>query len=357
MFSWLYGVITSTRNFLYTKEILKSVSLEVLVISIGNITVGGTGKTPLVALAAKILAENGERVCILSRGYGRTNPRKRVLVSDGENVLTDAFQAGDEPFELACQLLGKAIVVADPNRAAAGRWARETLAVTAFVLDDAFQHLRVKRDLNIVTIDATKPFGNGKMLPSGILREPLVNLKRADAIVLTRANLVDENLIANLKRQILEINVSCKIFVAENKTSQVIDLNDFHAQMPDSRGQTIDQAQLKTENCIAFCGLGNPDSFFEQMRREEFTLAAEETFSDHYFYKQTDVFKLEAKAIKKSAKFLLTTAKDAVKLKKLNFTMLCYVVKGEIILDNPVEFSNLILSVLREKTELRRKTV
>jgi len=357
MFSRLYGIIISTRNFLYEKEIFKPVSLEVPVISIGNITVGGTGKTPLVALAAKILAENGERVCILSRGYGRTNPRKRVLVSDGENVLTDAFQAGDEPFELACQLLGKAIVVADPNRAAAGRWARETLTVTAFVLDDAFQHLQVRRDLNIVTIDATKPFGNGKMLPSGILREPLKNLKRANAIVLTRANLVDENLIVNLKRQISEINVKCKIFVAENKTAQVIDLNDFHAPKCNSRRQAIAQAHLKTEKCIAFCALGNPNSFFGQMRREKFTLAAEKTFSDHYFYKQTDVIKLEAEAIKKNAEFLLTTAKDAVKLKKLIFTMPCYVVKSEVIFDNPVEFSNLILSVLREKTELRRKTV
>ncbi len=189
MISWIYGTIIEARNSLYEKGVFKSFSLGVPVISIGNITVGGTGKTPLVAFVAEILAEKGEKVCIISRGYGRKNPKKRVLVSDGENILADARQSGDEPFELAQRLLGKAIVVADANRVSAGNWAREKFGITAFVLDDAFQHRKVKRDLDIVTIDATNPFGNKKMLPSGILREPLKNLKRADAIVITRANL------------------------------------------------------------------------------------------------------------------------------------------------------------------------
>lgn len=347
MFSWLYGRIASTRNLLYKKGIFKSVSLEVPVISIGNITVGGTGKTPLVALAAEILADKGEQVCILSRGYGRANPRKRVLVSDGKNILANALQAGDEPFELACQLIGKASVIADANRAAAGRWARDEFAVTAFVLDDAFQHLRVQRDLNVVAIDATNPFGNGKTLPFGILREPLKNLKRADAIVVTRANLVNENFIADLKLQISKLNAHCKIFIAENKTARVIYLNDFHAQTHGDRRQIIKHEQLKAENCLAFCALGNPNNFFEQLRGEKFKLAAVRTFSDHYFYTQADVSKLEADAKSENAGFLLTTPKDAVKLKDLNLTLPCYVVESQMIFDYPAEFSNLILSVLK----------
>ncbi len=357
MFSRLYGAIIKTRNSLYEKGFFKSVSLEVPVISIGNITVGGTGKTPLVALVAEILAENDEKVCILTRGYGRANPRKRILVSDGKNVLTNAFEAGDEPFELANKLFKKAIIIADRNRVAAGQWARAKFNVTIFVLDDAFQHLRVKRDLNIVTVDATNPFGNGKLLPSGTLREPLENLKRADAIVLTRANLVEENYIANLKLQISKTNAHCKIFVTENKTARFIDLKEFHAQTPSLHRQGTDNQQLKTENWLAFCALGNPHNFFEQLKREKFTLVAEKIFSDHYFYSQADVFKLEAEAKRKNAKFLLTTAKDAVKLKELNLSLPCYVVESEMIFDQQADFCNLLLSVFTNKTDQHRRTI
>jgi len=357
MFSWFYGVIIRTRNSLYEKKFFKSVSLKVPVISIGNITVGGTGKTPLVALVAEILAENGEKVCILTRGYGRANPRKRILVSDGKNILVNALEAGDEPFELAKKLFTKAIIVADRNRVAAGQWARAKFNVTIFVLDDAFQHLRVKRDLNIVTVDATNPFGNGKLLPSGTLREPLENLKRADAIVLTRANLVEENYIANLKLQISKTNAHCKIFVTENKTARFIDLKEFHGQTHSSHRQACDNRQLITDNCLAFCALGNPHNFFEQLRSEKFILVAEQVFSDHHFYSQADICKLEAEARRKSAKFLLTTAKDAVKLKKLNFSLPCYVVESEMIFDKQADFCNLVLSVFTNKTDQHRRTI
>jgi tetraacyldisaccharide 4'-kinase len=349
MFSWLYGGITGARNLLYEKGVFKSVSLGVPVISIGNITVGGTGKTPLVALAAQILAENGEKVCILSRGYGRVNSRTRVVVSDGENILADAAKTGDEPFELAAKLREKAILVADPNRAAAGLWARETFAVTVFVLDDAFQHLLVKRDLDIVTIDATNPFGNGKTLPFGILREPLKNLIRADAIVLTRANLTDKNRIAELKSQILKINAHCEIFVAENRIGRIINLKDFYANLDDPQRQVADYRLPPAEPCLAFCALGNPHSFFAQLRDEKISIAAEKIFADHHFYTQADVSKLEAEAFRKEAKCLLTTAKDASKLKKLNFILPCFVVESEMVFDLQAEFSSLILSVLKDK--------
>ena len=330
MLAWLYGKIINSRNSLYEKGVFKSFSLGAPTISVGNITVGGTGKTPFVAFVAEVLAEKGEKVCILSRGYGRENPKTRVLVSDGEAVLADVKTAGDEPFELANKLLGKAIVIADANRVSAANWAREKFGITAFVLDDAFQHRQAKRDLDIVLLDATNPFGNRKTLPFGTLRESLSNLKRADLIVITRANLVEN--IADLKSQIAEFT-DCPIFVAENKISNLIELKDFPAKTPSTE---ITNYELRITNYeyLAFCALGNPNNFFEQLRRENFNLTATEKFPDHHFYTQKDIFKLEEKAAETGAEILLTTAKDAVKLKDLQFNLPCFVAESRMIFDD-----------------------
>jgi tetraacyldisaccharide 4'-kinase len=328
--SRLYETIVRARNSLYEKGVFKSHSLGAKTISVGNITVGGTGKTPLVALVAEILAENGEKVCILTRGYGRENPKKQVLVSDGEKVTAAVKEAGDEPFELAVKLLGKSIVVANANRVTAANWAREKFGITYFVLDDAFQHLRVVRDLDVVCIDATNPFGNGKTLPEGILREPLENLKRADAIVITRGNLIGG--VSDLKSQISRYNSTCPIFVSENRVSGLVNLNDFAAKSRHS-ASAPDNEQLKTNNYLAFCALGNPNNFFEQLRVENFNLAGSQKFPDHHFYTQNDIKKLYTKAKQTNAKMLLTTAKDAVKLKDLTVDLPCFVVESEIIFD------------------------
>jgi tetraacyldisaccharide 4'-kinase len=331
MFAWLYGKIADLRNALYEKGFFKSFSLGAPTISVGNITAGGTGKTPLVAFVAGALAESGEKVCILTRGYGRENPNERVLVSDGERILVDAKTAGDEPFELAQKLLGKAIVVADANRVAAANWARENFGATVFVLDDAFQHRRVKRDLDIVTIDATNAFGGGKIF----LREPLKNLKRAGAIVITRANLVEEEFITNLKLQISKLNPDCPIFIAENKITNLIELH-----------------KNATDKFLAFCALGNPDNFFEQLKREKFDLAAKQKFPDHHFYTPNDIEKLEEKARASGAKIFLTTAKDAVKLKDLHFNLPCLVAEIKLVFDDEKKLRDCIGAVFNPKSKI-----
>lgn len=340
MFSRLYGAIVNARNTLYKNGVFKTASLEVPVISIGNMTVGGTGKTPLVAFVSEILAEAGEKVCILTRGYGRKNPKQRILVSDGEKILTDAKSAGDEPFELATKLLGKAIVLADANRAEAGAWAREKFGITAFVLDDAFQHLPVKRDLDIVCIDATNPFGNKKLLPSGILREPLENLKRADAIVITRANLAKT--VLELTAEIEKYNSDCPIFIAENKISGLINLEDFFAKPSNLRQATKCEPPISA-GFLAFCALGNPNNFFGQLRQENYNLVATHIFPDHLFYTQRDVATIIKKANESGAEILATTAKDAVKLKDLTFDLPCYVVESEMIFDKTNDFRQWLL--------------
>ena len=347
MLSWLYGKIIGCRNSLYEKQVFKSFSLGAQTISVGNITVGGTGKTPFVAFVAEILAEKGEKVCILSRGYGRENPKQRVLVSDGKKVLTDVKTAGDEPFELATKLLGKAIVISDANRVAAAKWAREKFGITAFVLDDAFQHRRAKRDLDIVLLDATNPFGNRKTLPFGTLREPLKNLKRADLVLITRVNLVSKKQITDYKLQIAKLT-DCPIFIAKNKISDLIKLENFPAK-PQSETH---HSPLATHRYLAFCALGNPNNFFEQLRRENFDLVSTENFPDHHFYTQNDVIKIEKIAAQSNAETLLTTAKDAVKLKNLKFNLPCFVAESQMMFDDEKKMREIISAVFNSKSKI-----
>jgi tetraacyldisaccharide 4'-kinase len=215
------------------------------------------------------------------------------------------------------------------------------------VLDDAFQHQKVKRDLNIVTIDATNPFGNEKVLPSGILRESLSNLKRADLIVMTRANLSDE--IENVKSKIAKYNADCPVLISENKVSEMIELKKFHAKTQRTQSsenkEITNNKQRTTNKFLVFCALGNPENFFEQLRRENFNLVSTEKFPDHHFYTQKDIEKLEEKAIKLKAESFLTTAKDAVKLKNLKFDLPCYVVENKLIFDNEKKLREMIGAV------------
>jgi tetraacyldisaccharide 4'-kinase len=321
---FLYGKITDARNALYDRGVFASYPLGAKTISIGNITTGGTGKTPLVAHVAGILADAGEKVCILTRGYGRENPRQRVLVSDGRNVLADARTGGDEPVELATKLIEKAVViVADADRVSAAAWAREKFDITAFVLDDGFQHRRAKRDLDIVCVDATDAFGNGKVLPAGKLREPVENLKRADAIVVTRCDMVDD--LSDLKSRISELNPTSATFLAKSLVTN-IDLPDV--QLP----------------AFAFCGLGNPESFFELLRRNGICLKGTETFPDHHYYTQAEIFELEGKARRCGADVFLTTGKDAVKLDELKFELPCHHVDIQTRIDDEASFRELVIS-------------
>lgn len=329
---WLFGRITGARRRLYQNGFFKTVDLQVPVVSVGNLTVGGTGKTPLVAFVAKILADSNHKVCVLTRGYKRENPQKRVLVSDGKQILADAPASGDEPFELAHQLLGKAAVIADKNRSAAGIWARENWGITAFVLDDGFQHLSLKRNLDIVCIDATNPFGNQKLLPAGILREPLTSLQRADCAVLTRTDLAEE--VQSLKFKVQSFNATCPILLAKTKIIGLTNIEEFPAKVQSTQSEKLNNDVRKTNEALAFCALGNPEGFFESLRRADFSLTATKPFPDHYGYKQTDVDFVETQAKSNGAKILLTTAKDAVKLKNLKFAMPCFVVEIEIVFED-----------------------
>ena len=345
----LYGLIVAVRNTFYDRGIFRSYSLGARTISIGNITTGGTGKTPLVAYVAEILADAGEKVCILTRGYGRKNERERVLVSDGTNVLVDARTGGDEPVELAAKLTGKAIVVADADRVGAAAWAMEKFGITAFVLDDGFQHRRAKRDLDIVCIDATNPLGGGRALSTGIVREPVENLKRAGAIAITRSNLVDDvdAVVGRLRRQ----NSEAPLFVS---WTRVVGATRLGARAGAPEWASLRRAGNGDNEVrvLAFCGLGNPDAFFtglqgafaEVSMSDEVNLAIIRKFPDHHYYAQSDIADLEQRARDAGVHALITTAKDAVKLEGLKFDLPCFVVQSTIVIDDAEAFRDLVIS-------------
>jgi tetraacyldisaccharide 4'-kinase len=337
-FGKCYSIMMDVRNRLYDSGILRSYPLGARTISIGNLTAGGTGKTPMVAYTARMLAESGEKVCILTRGYGRTSVSRRVLVSDTDAVLADAIIGGDEPVELARKLLGKAIVVADADRVAAAKWARERFGITAFVLDDAFQHRRAKRDADIVCVDATNPWGNGHVLPAGTLRESFNGLKRADAIVITRTNLVDSTgpIMERLRRR----SPSVPIFAAATRITGISKL-----EVLDTGRRTSEDVDVRSlySPALAFCGLGNPGNFRKQLEMENFRLAGFRSFGDHHRYEQRDADRLDREAGELSAKCLMTTAKDAVKLEGLRFRVPVFVVETEMVLNDAEEFRKIVM--------------
>lgn len=328
----LYGVAIKARRALYRSGRFRTRELGAPVISVGNLTTGGTGKTPLVEWIANELAQKGLRVCILTRGYGRRRSGNRVIVSNGSEILANASQAGDEPLLLAERLQGLAAVICDADRVSAASWAKENLKSDLFVLDDGFQHLRVARDLNILTIDATNPWGNRRLLPAGILRESPAEMARADCIVITRAD--DANQTDELQRNIDELSVGRPTF-RSHMTLRGLRQVAGH-QSP------VGADEIQASRAVAFCGVGNPESFFSLVRRAGYQLCHTKTFRDHHIYSQADMDRVARESNKLGAQILLTTAKDEVKLRGLSLGIPCYAVEIEIEIENEQKLIALI---------------
>jgi len=337
-----------TRLAAYRRGWFSVARLPVPVISVGNLTTGGTGKTPLVEWVCRAIADRdsasglwgGKRICVLTRGYRRENPKTQVVVSNGIELQAGEREAGDEPFLLARNLLGIAAVIANPNRVAAGRWAIEKLKTEVFVLDDGFQHLRLARDLDIVTIDATDPWGSGSLLPYGRLREPRGGLSRADCIVITRSDQVEDP--ASIRKALERVTGAVPIFSASMETSRIRTLG----------GEDVDQESLHGQQVGAFCGVGNPQSFFSHLHRAGIEPSFTRTFTDHHSYKQSELKALVNEAQARGAIGLITTAKDGVKLSSLKLDLPCYVLEIQIRIDEEDRLIKIIRNITHEKRKL-----
>lgn len=328
--SILYGAAIKTRAALYRNGIFRTHKIAAPVISVGNLTIGGTGKTPLVEWIAQTLSAKGRRVCILTRGYGRVNSNQRAIVSDGNQILATVDEAGDEALLLAEALESKAAVICDADRVSAANWALEKFGTDVFVLDDGFQNLRIARDLNILTVDATDAWKNGWLFPAGVLREPINSLRRADCIILTRANgPVDPELLKQI-----QATSNVTVLTSRMVTSRIRPVKfaaDTNA--PDSND---------LRRVAAFCAIGNPEAFFDHLRGENFELVHTASFRDHHKYTQADLDRISREGVADGAGALITTAKDEVKLRSLRFDLPCYVLEIEVEISAPEKLLELI---------------
>jgi tetraacyldisaccharide 4'-kinase len=332
----IYSAVTQARLTAYRRGWLSISKLAAPVISVGNLTTGGTGKTPLVEWVCRVAASgSARRVCVLTRGYGRADAKSQVVVSNGSEILAEEKASGDEPYLLASSLVGVAAVICNSDRAAAGEWALANLGSGIFVLDDGFQHLQLARDLDIVTVDATNPFGGGSLLPHGRLREASVGLARAGCVVITRCEQVEN--VESIKQTVRSLVGSTPILTSRMLTRGI---HSLHGKS--------DGNESLPQPVAAFCGVGNPESFFKHLHRNGWPPIFTRTFADHHTFSQADVDQLVTDAQSRGAKALITTAKDATKLGRFAFGLPCYVLDIQISIDDEDRLIEMIRDTCRK---------
>jgi len=284
------------RRAAYGHGLFKTYRLNGPVVSVGNLSVGGTGKTPLVMYIAEKLLERGWRPSILTRGYKRRIGGMVALAPEAERVV-DPCEVGDEPAWLA-QALPKVPVIVGANRYRAGRMAEDRFAVDVHLLDDGFQHWSLARDVDIVTLDVTEKLSEGALLPEGRLREPCSALARADVIVLTRTELADP---APHREAIARINPRANVFHSSLTLHSLVDVQNGSRRSLD---------EVRGRRALAFCGIGNPHAFFADLRKWGIDVVREAVYRDHYAYGAGELRRLAARARDTHAEILVTTEKD-----------------------------------------------
>lgn len=327
-FSLLYGLAMELRTDGYRRGWLKSRRAAVPVISIGNMVAGGTGKTPMAIYVAGLLMKNGRRVAILSRGYKRESgdESKPLVVSDGAELKYGPKQAGDEPFMMARRLLGNKdqpgpLVIVGQDRALAAQKAVE-LGAQAIILDDGFQHLRLKRDLDIVLLDCHRPFDNGWVLPAGMLREPVGAVARADVVIMTRS---DEAMASNHNKT-LSIP-----FYNEKGFSQFFTNHKITGLLRWDKGALRPEGldALNGKKLFLVAGIARPQSFVGNIERAGYLVAGTRIYPDHHRYRDSDLRAIGTGAEK--ADCIVTTEKDAARFNNSwDFGRPLYVLRMEI---------------------------
>lgn len=296
-----YGLAAGLRGSAYGRGWLSQHRLNRPVISVGNLSAGGTGKTPLVAYLARLLIRKGFTPSILTRGYGRRGKSSLIAFEPAESRHPDPREAGDEPALLAAALPKIPLVVC-ADRYRAGRFAEERFEVDVHLLDDGFQHLRLARNLDIVALDVTQDLSDRQVLPAGRLRERCAALRRAGIIVLTRTDLADP---ARMLARLDQIQAKARIFYGRTKLAGFTEIATGRSLAPDA---------LAGRRVYAFCGIGNPRAFFLDLRRWKLDPVGQQVFGDHHVYTEDEIVSLLQGARKAHASMLVTTEKDVMNL-------------------------------------------
>ena len=319
--SKLFHVAIKLRRFLYNVRILRDSTLGVQVIAIGNLTVGGTGKTPVVEKFARELRDQGRNVAILSRGYRSKPPPlhktllDRILfradttpprvVSDGKSLLLDSETAGDEPYMLASNLKD-VIVLVDKDRVKAGRYAIEKFGCDTLLLDDGFQYWKLRgRRQDVVLIDRQQPFGNERLLPRGTLREPPSHLARASVIFITKS----DGHTTELRQRIAQLNPTAGIIECVHHPLYLEDV---------FTGQRMDIGIIKGRRVASLSGIAQPESFEQGLVKLGAELVYSKRFADHHRFSQQEILNAINRGKKRQAEMIITTQKDAVRFPKID---------------------------------------
>jgi tetraacyldisaccharide 4'-kinase len=327
--AWLYGLALRLRAVLYMIGLLKTLRLPRPVVSIGNITVGGTGKTPVTGYIARTLLSWGYKVAVLSRGYGGTLEGQTCVVSDGATIMLSATECGDEPYLLAATVPGLMVVIGT-DRYAAGQAAMQQLVPDIFLLDDGFQHLRLHRDLNILLQDFSRPFGNGLTLPKGILREPSAAARRADLVILTRAP------------------VGATISADTGGIPRCLSRHTLTDLLPLGSRSPVPFSRVLGHTVLAFAGIADPDSFFNGLREMGVNLVHTRRFPDHVVYNHERREELAEAMRTSGADLMITTEKDGVKLGGLSgeYAARTLLARLELSIDNPARLKGMLTDLL-----------
>jgi tetraacyldisaccharide 4'-kinase len=296
-----YKHATLARTALYSHGVLNTHKLNRPVISIGNLSAGGTGKTPLVALVADLMVKRELKPAILTRGYRRQRGPQLIALAPEALRHADPRNTGDEPALLA-KLLPEVPIVICADRYQGGLFAEHEFEVDAHILDDGFQHLQLARDLDVVTVDTTQDFSDRAVLPAGYLREPCRALARADIVVLTRCELGNAN---HLEKAVRGIHPSARVFRSRTGLAALSQITS---------GQRIAVEDLHGRRVFAFCAVGNPSAFFGNLEGWGFQIAGSRAFPDHHVYTNAETTRLQRQAVQANAAVMVTTEKDLMNL-------------------------------------------
>ncbi len=351
-FSILYEFGVCSKLWLYNVGFFKQKKLDCCVISIGNITVGGTGKTPTAQKVAAMIKNMGYRVVILNRGYRSHWDKELGVVSDGKKIFMTAYEAGDEAYLMAKTLPGIPVIIGK-NRAVTGQYAVDKLNAEVIIMDDGYQHWHLYRDLDVVLVDTYNMFGNGSLLPRGTLREPLKHLDRAGLFLLTKTDQSSQFSRINLRKTLDKYNGKAPVIESVHHPKNFVEIADWYKGIHEN---TLDLSVLEGKKVMVFSAIGNPSSFEQTLASIGLDILEAIRYPDHHDYGMIEMQYISERAASKEAVALITTAKDAVKIPTefiyFNRDLPLYILNMDIMITEGHDlFEKTIISAIQKETK------